>query len=166
MQHVQRMHIRWPVGKKRESIAANSVTAWMLLHNEPMVLLRRFSPKEDVRRMTAAPYLGDLPGETLGLENHLNHICRPGASMTVNEVRGLSALLNCEWVDRHFRSVSGNTQINATEMRTLSLPSWAVIDAIGCALPPGRSDLAEAELAVSAVLDGQALEVGACGLRA
>ena len=30
------------------------MTAWMLLHSEPMVVLRRFSPKEDVRRMTAA----------------------------------------------------------------------------------------------------------------
>ena len=166
MQHVQRMHIQWPVGKKREYIAANSVTAWMLLHNEPMVLLRRFSPKEDVRRMTAAPYLGELPGEYLGLENHLNYIYRPGGSMTVNEVRGLAALLNCELIDRHFRSISGNTQINATEMRTLPLPSWAVIDAIGRALPPGEGDLAEAERAVSAVLYGPALEADVCELRA
>ena len=152
MQHVRRMSVRWPIDKKREHIIANAATAWMLLHNEPMVILRRFSPKEDVRRVTAAPYLGDLPGSYFGLENHLNYIYRPGGSMTTREVRGLAAWLNSAVVDRYFRGVSGNTQINASELRRLPLPPWSVLEAVSDALPWAVLDLEHIELALSTVL--------------
>ncbi len=153
MQHVRRMDVQWPIGKKREHIVANASTAWMLLHNEPIVILRRFSPKEDVRRVTAAPYLGSLPGSHFGLENHLNYIYRPGGSMTAREVRGLAAWLNSARVDRYFRSVSGNTQINAAELRSLPLPPWYVLEAVGDALPVDVPDLEQIERALSVVLD-------------
>lgn len=153
MQHVRRMGVQWPIGKKREHIKANAATAWMLLHNEPIVILRRFSPKEDVRRVTAAPYTGGLPGSYFGLENHLNYIYRPGGSMTVREVRGLAAWLNSARVDRYFRSVSGNTQINAAELRSLPLPPWHVLEAIGDALPVDVPDLEQIEVALRLVLD-------------
>lgn len=153
MQHVRRMDVQWPIGKKREHVMANAGTAWMLLHNEPVVILRRFSPKEDVRRVTAAPYLGTLPGSYFGLENHLNYIYRPDGSMTVREVRGLAAWLNSAQVDRYFRSLSGNTQINAADLRSLPLPPWHVLEAIGDALPGDVPDLEQIELALRLVLD-------------
>ena len=133
MQHVGQQCIQWPIRKKKEHVRATAANAWTLVPNAPMVILRRFSPKEDPRRVTCAAYTGldMLPGDVIGLENHLNFIHRPNGRMTPWEVRGLSALLASRVVDRHLRGIAGSTQINASELRTLPLPAMAVIETIG-----------------------------------
>lgn len=132
MQHIRHMKIKWPIGKKREHIAANASTAWMLVPNTNLVVMRRFSPKEETRRVTAAPYLsGELDGPAIGLENHTNYICRPGGTLSRDEAFGLSALLNSAAVDGYLRNIAGSTQVNATDLRRLPLPSIDVIKAIG-----------------------------------
>jgi len=131
LQHVKQQEISWPIRKKREHISANAQSAWMLVPNTPMVLMRRFSPKEDTRRVTCAAYVGMLPGAVLGLENHLNYIYRPAGRMSPDEARGLSAFLASKVVDDHFRALAGSTQVNATELRKLPLPSLAAIEEIG-----------------------------------
>ncbi|KVN59750.1 hypothetical protein WM03_24685 [Burkholderia ubonensis] len=151
MQHIHPMRVQWPVQKKREHIDAVEGSAWMLASNQPMVVLRRFSPKEAVRRITAAPYSGTLPGATIGLENHLNYIVRPGGTMTVDEVKGLAAFLSSALVDAHFRALAGSTQINATELRKLPLPPMAQLIEIGQRLP-AQATFAEVDHLVEEVL--------------
>lgn len=131
LQHVKQQKINWPVNKKREYILASAASAWMLVPNKPMVLLRRFSPKEDERRVTCSAYLGHLPGDVIGLENHLNYIYRKRGAMTTAEARGLAALLASSVVDAHFRSLAGSTQVNATELRKLPLPPFGILLQIG-----------------------------------
>jgi adenine-specific DNA-methyltransferase len=152
LQHVQHMQISWPIYKKREHIVANAKSAWMLVPNANMVILRRFSPKEDLRRITAAPYIaGSLPGDVLGLENHVNYIYRPGGQISRDEVIGLSAYLNSSYVDRYLRRVSGNTQVNAADLRNLPLPSLKQLIMIGQSLEDS-STLAQADKAVASIL--------------
>lgn len=155
MQHVGQQAVNWPIFKKLEHVRATAANAWTLVANTPMVVMRRFSPKEDARRVTCAPYLGTLPGAVIGLENHLNYIHRPGGRMSHSEVRGLSALLASSVVDRHLRAIAGSTQINAGELRSLPLPSMNIIEAIGCRVPalPTLEEIdaaVEAELGLSA----------------
>jgi adenine-specific DNA-methyltransferase len=155
MQHIDHMRASWPIQKKREHILANESTAWMLTPNANMVLLRRFSPKEAERRVTAAPYLaGTLPGPVLGLENHINYLYRPGGQMSPEETRGIAAYLNSKTVDQHFREIAGNTQVNASDMRTLPMPSLDVLIEIGRCLPENCS-LAEADRAVDLFFQAQ-----------
>lgn len=151
MQHVGQQSIKWPIFKKLEHVRATAANAWTLVANTPMVIMRRFSPKEDRRRVTCAPYLGTLPGAVLGLENHLNYIHRPGGRMSHAEARGLSALLASSVVDRHLRAIAGSTQINAGEIRSLPLPSMNIIEAIGCRLSE-HPTLDEIDAAVDAEL--------------
>jgi adenine-specific DNA-methyltransferase len=151
MQHVTHNCIRWPINKKREHIRAVSASAWMLVPNTPMVVMRRFSPKEDERRVTSAAYLGHLPGEALGLENHLNYVYRPGGRMTPAEAKGLAAFLNSRLVDIHFRARAGSTQVNATELRKLTFPSLAVLVAIGQAVPE-HAPLSQIDLIVERIV--------------
>jgi adenine-specific DNA-methyltransferase len=47
------------------------------------------------------------------------------------EAIGLSALFNSAIVDRYFRIVNGDTQVNAAELRILSLPPLEVIRSVG-----------------------------------
>jgi len=160
MQHIHHMQIRWPIRKKREHILANGETAWMLVPNANLVVMRRFSPKEDPRRITAAPYLaGSLPGAVLGLENHTNYISRPGGALSDEETRGLAALLNSRVVDDYLRTVAGNTQVNATDLRKLPLPPLEQIVAIGRLLR-AKATLEMADVAVDTVL-GDASRIAA-----
>lgn len=131
LQHVRQQQISWPVQKKREHFRATPESAWMLVPNAPMIVMRRFSPKEDERRVTCSAYLGHLAGDAIGLENHLNYIYRRGGQMTPAEARGLAAFLASSLVDSHFRALAGSTQVNATELRKLPLPPLAVLINIG-----------------------------------
>lgn len=140
MQHVQPMRVQWPADKKREHIVAIGATAWMLVPNSTFVVMRRFSPKEDYRRVVAAPYLtGTLPGAVVGLENHTNYIYRPGGHMEADEATGLAALLDSAVMDTYFRAVAGSTQVNASDLRRVPLPPLATIRAIGRKLGSGAS---------------------------
>ena len=117
--------------------------------------MRRFSPKEDNRRVIAAPYLaGSLPGEALGLENHTNYLYRPGGELTADEAKGFAAFLNSSVVDRYLRMVAGSTQVNAADLRAMPCPSLDRIIEIGRSLPEVWS-FDSADQAVDSVLRPQ-----------
>jgi adenine-specific DNA-methyltransferase len=85
--------------------------------------MRRFSAKEETRRLVASPLLRrQLPNGHFGLENHLNFIHRPSGALSEEEVMILTELLNSELYDRYFRIMNGNTQVSSTEIRELPLP--------------------------------------------
>jgi adenine-specific DNA-methyltransferase len=134
LQHVRRMDIRWPVdgSNKRQYIVNNVDSKYLLLPNATYVVMRRFSAKEEHRRIVAAPlFEGELPGSMIGLENHLNYVHRPKGKLTHAEALGLAALLNSAIVDRFFRISNGNTQVSAVELRNFPLPSADAIKTIG-----------------------------------
>ena len=82
--------------------------------------------------MTAAPFIAtDYEVPEVGLENHLNYIHRPGGELSENEAWGLAALYNSRLLDTWFRTVNGNTQVNATELRAMPLPARETIVALG-----------------------------------
>lgn len=141
LQHVQRGVVTWPLGpsfRKPEHILG-SAGAKLLVPNKTYVLLRRFSPKEDERRIIAAPFLpGALDASWLGLENHVNFIHRPKGTMAPAESIGLAALLNSSLIDTYFRISSGNTQVSATELRVLPLPSATVLTTIAALIARGH----------------------------
>jgi adenine-specific DNA-methyltransferase len=151
MQHIGHMRVSWPIRKKREHIEANLDAAWMLIPNANMVVIRRFSPKEAPRRVTAAPYLaGSIPGPVIGLENHTNYLYRFGSEMTAHETKGIAAYLNSRIVDRFFREIAGNTQVNASDLRSLPLPSLGILTEIGRSLPDNCT-LEEADRVVDSI---------------
>ncbi len=134
VQHVQRMAITWPLVRldKPQRVRVSPETYQLLLPNQNYVLIRRFSPKEDNSRIIAAPYLkSDVPSEYLGIENHVNYLHRPHGSLSETEAVGLAAFLNSRWVDQYFRMSSGNTQVNAAELRALPMPPLESIRRIG-----------------------------------
>ena len=51
--------------------------------------------------------------------------------MAEEETVGLAALLNTSIVDEYFRCLNGNTQVNASDLRVLPLPSLEVIRQVG-----------------------------------
>jgi adenine-specific DNA-methyltransferase len=155
LQHIRQQKVVWPAQKKREHVLANAKSEWMLVPNAPMVVMRRFSPKEDERRVTCAAYLGDLPGECIGLENHLNYIYRKGGTMTPAEARGIAAFLASSVADSHFRALAGSTQVNATELRKLPLPPLATLILIGERVGENPSLARIDEIVTKTLIDGR-----------
>ncbi|MGH9470385.1 MAG: Eco57I restriction-modification methylase domain-containing protein [Terriglobia bacterium] len=124
----------WPVPHKKHPSAFKVCPASMklLLSAENYVLLRRFSAKEERRRLTASCLLGgSRSSHYVALENHLNYVYHGKRALSLDETYGLAALFNSVLLDRYFRIISGNTQVNATEVRNMPFPSLKTISAIG-----------------------------------
>jgi adenine-specific DNA-methyltransferase len=118
------MHILVSDGSKR-----------LLLPAQWYVLLKRFTAKEERRRLVAGIVEPkDSYSSYVGLENHLNYVYRPYGELSKEEALGLAALFNSVLVDRYFRAISGNTQVNAAEIRTMPVPCLKTIREIGQAI--------------------------------
>ena len=132
MNHVHAMQATWPLNGHKPEYIERSGTEALLLPNRNYVLMRRFSAKEEARRLTATPYIAtDFAIPEVGFENHLNYIHRPGGTLTEDEAWGLAALYNSRLLDTWFRAVNGNTQVSATELRSMRLPEHQTIIALG-----------------------------------
>ena len=134
MQHVRPMRTKWPsaVTEKPQWIKAVPESSKLLVRNTSYVLVRRFSAKEEKRRLVAAPLLrGALKADMVGLENHLNYIRGVSRELDDELVYGLTGLLNSTFLDRYFRISNGNTQVSATELRAMPLPAERDIRSIG-----------------------------------
>jgi adenine-specific DNA-methyltransferase len=133
LQHVRRMHVAWPLQNfEKPQGVLRQASQKLFVKNATQVILRRFSAKEEPRRITAAVLPGGTFGtEQIALENHLNYLYRPGGTLSYEEAVGIAAFLNSTLVDRYFRITNGNTQVNATELRKLPLPPWERLARIG-----------------------------------
>ena len=134
MNNVCSMRTEWPLTEtgKPQWVKVAPESMKLLVRDTNYVLLRRFSAKEDKRRLVAAPLIqGSLDADMIGLENHLNYIRGVSREMDVELAYGLSALLNSTFLDRYFRISNGNTQVSATELRAMPLPAERDIRSIG-----------------------------------
>ncbi len=132
MNHVRAMQATWPLDRHKPEYILRAGAKTLLLPNRNYVLLRRFSAKEEARRLMAAPYIAaKFAIPEVGFENHLNYVHRPGGSLSEDEAWGLAALYNSRLLDAWFRAINGNTQVSATELRAMPLPARRTIIALG-----------------------------------
>jgi adenine-specific DNA-methyltransferase len=104
----------------------------LLVPTKNYVLIKRFSAKEEKRRLTAGCLLkAEVPFPYVGIENHVNYVYHAERELTEEEVYGIAALFNSTLIDRYFRTISGNTQVNATEIRTMHFPDLTLLGRIG-----------------------------------
>ena len=122
-----------PELKKPSAIRRNRQTEKWLYPNGYYCVVRRFSSKEEKRRVVASVVRADdFPGvEVLGFENHLNVFHENKHGLPEALALGLAVFLNTTAVDETFRRFNGHTQVNATDLRNLSYPSRANLVALG-----------------------------------
>ncbi len=129
--------VRWPKhgARKPNAILDNDDTEPWLVPSGVYVLTKRFTSKEERRRVVACLFDPDIvPTERIGIENHLNYFHCNGRGLERSLALGLWAFLNSTTVDQYFRRFSGHTQVNATDLRTLFYPGRDTLQAMGRAI--------------------------------
>lgn len=148
--------VEWPKpgGKKAQAMALLPGAEELLVPKGIYVLVKRFSAKEENRRVVAAVYdPARIDAEWIGFENHLNYFHRKGGGLPPTLARGLAAFLNSTLVDMYFRQFSGHTQVNATDLRSLKYPTRSQLEALGTRLGETFPDQAELDALVEEALN-------------
>jgi adenine-specific DNA-methyltransferase len=133
-EHLVDGSVVWPLpdGRKPQAFAVTDDVADQVVPAGTYVLIKRFSSKEQRRRITAAVYDPRRVAPTrVAFENHLNYYHCNGSGLPAPLARGLAAYLNSTIVDLHFRQWSGHTQVNASDLRALRYPSRKALENLG-----------------------------------
>lgn len=132
--HFENGVVVWPKPhiRKPNAIALDKDSSPLMVPAGPYALVRRFSSKEERRRVVSA--LFDPPpgsASVVGFENHTNYFHCNGNPLDRLLAKGLVAFLNSTIVDVYFRQFNGHTQVNAQDLRALRYPERSALIAIG-----------------------------------
>ncbi|MGA9770917.1 MAG: Eco57I restriction-modification methylase domain-containing protein [Blastocatellia bacterium] len=126
--------VKWPKpgSKKPNALIITKETSNLFVPAGIYVLVKRFSAKEEKRRIVAAIYDPKrIMSHQVGFENHLNYYHAKGNGLNEKIAEGLAVFLNSTLVDSYFRHFNGHTQVNATDLRSLRYPSRTELEALG-----------------------------------
>jgi len=101
--------------------------------NKDYLMLKRFSSKEEKRRLQPAIYISDtINSEKISTDNKINFIERIDKKPIDREILyGLYVLFSSTVYDDYYRILNGSTQVNATEINNMPLPSFEQIRKLG-----------------------------------
>lgn len=126
--------VHWPrfEARKPNAILDNDETRPWLVPSGMYLLTKRFTSKEERRRLVACMFDPDLvKSPWIGFENHLNYFHANGRGLDRHLAMGLYVFLNSSVLDQYFRRFSGHTQVNATDLRTLAYPDRDTLLSMG-----------------------------------
>ena len=133
--HFNDQGMSWPLegGKKANAIVVNEVTEKWLYPNGYYCVVRRFSSKEEKRRLVASVVKPQAftNASMVGFENHLNVLHQEKCGLPELLAHGLALFLNTTVADNYFRRFNGHTQVNATDLRLMKYPSRAALIEFG-----------------------------------
>lgn len=141
------------IGKGQWYRADDKSSRQQLIQPGPYVLVKRFSSKEERRRVVAYPIEIDEP---TAFENHSNiiHSGTPRKVIPLSSFElacGLAMWLNSTYIDEWFRDVSGSTQVNAKDIKSMPCPPIAQLISLGNEWEP-RIDQEKIDKAVGELL--------------
>ena len=138
--HFKDWRVRWPVESKRpNAVMRTDATAKLFLPRGYYVVVKRFSAKEEKRRLVASIVTpDDFTNDEIAFENHLNVFMQSKHGLDRHTAYGLTVWLNTTWLDGKFRLFSGHTQVNATDLRNLPYPTSEQLSSMGLMLEAER----------------------------
>ncbi len=133
-QHIKDGRVIFPIQKEDEYVTTEK--RGFIQKNRNYLLVKRFTAKEEKRRLQCGIYLAsDLPEyEYISTQNKVNFIDGLLDGMSVELVYGLYVLFNSMIYDLYYRILNGSTQVNSTEVNAMPVPSIKEIQALGKAL--------------------------------
>jgi adenine-specific DNA-methyltransferase len=153
--HFEAGFVTWPNFRcrKHNALADTAHTRLLTVPQATYTLTKRFTSKEERRRVVAAVYdPARVAAEAVGFENHLNYYHRNGRGLDPVIARGLACFLSSTLVDVFFRQFNGHTQVNSTDLRRLRYPSGSQLKRLGRLVGDELADQEKVDGAVEAVL--------------
>lgn len=132
--HFREGRIKFPVNNEKQYF--KDVEGNVGIANNNYLLIKRFTTKDDHKRLQPAIYLGKdtIDCDTITMENHVNYLCKNEGFLTQQEVYGFYAIFNSSLWDHYYRIQNGNTQVNSNEINSMPLPAIKDIIKLGDAL--------------------------------
>lgn len=129
-QHLQGGKVVFPIGKEKEFIETSK--SGLLQKNKNYLFVKRFTAKEEKRRLQSAVYLAKKYEnyEVISTQNKLNFIDGL-AELSECVVYGLYVLFNSSVYDEYYRILNGSTQVNSTEVNSMPMPPMSMIEEMG-----------------------------------
>jgi len=126
-QHIKEGRVIWPLGKEGEVIKTER--KGYLQNNSDYLLVKRFTSKEEKRRLQCGIYLKQKypQFDYISTQNKVNFIKCDSPCVTY----GLYVLLNSTLYDCYYRILNGSTQVNSTEINQMPIPERSVIENMG-----------------------------------
>ena len=130
--HFDNGYIKFPVKSSKTQYIKRTAKPSLLMEKKDMLLLKRFTSKEEVRRLQPAILIGDsIEFSQIALENHVNYLEKREGKISVDELYGIWAILKSEKWDQYYRILNGSTQVNASEVNGMPMPRLEQIKMIG-----------------------------------
>lgn len=125
--HIRNGRVEWPVGREYEYICTDR--AGLLQDNTNYLLVKRFTAKEEKRRLQCGIYLqSDHPEYShISTQNKVNFIKCKEPELAY----GLFVIMNSTIYDTYYRILNGSTQVNSTEINSIPVPDIDTIAAMG-----------------------------------
>lgn len=133
-QHFEQGFVAWPKpgSSKPNALETSGPNDDLLLPAGWYVLVRRFSTKEEKRRVVAALYdPRRVDARAVAFDNKLNVLHGGNVGLSEDLAKGLAVFLNSTAVDTYFRQFSGHTQVNAGDLRSLRFPTARELERLG-----------------------------------
>lgn len=130
-QHLRHGRVKFPAGKSGEYLLSDRKS--LKQQNCNYLLVKRFTSKEEKRRLQCAVYFAEsLPDYTyISTQNKVNFIGSGQAPLSEDMVYGLYGLFNSTVYDLYYRILNGSTQVNSTEMNQIPVPAYSEIEKLG-----------------------------------
>ncbi len=140
-QHIKDGKVLFPIGKENEYIATDK--NGLLQKNENYLFVKRFTSKEEKRRLQCGIYLARRhPGyDVISTQNKINFITGLRA-LSECVIYGLYVIFNSSLYDKYYRILNGSTQVNSTEVNSMPMPTMKTIEQMGKELIKAK-DLSE-----------------------
>ncbi|MEK4310553.1 BsuBI/PstI family type II restriction endonuclease [Bacillus sp. FSL P2-0092] len=158
MQHLKNQKVHFPSDNGKD-LGVKDSGHNVLVPSKNYVLLKRFTSKEQTKRIVCASYLKKhYDYKFLGIENHLNYIHKYNDDLSEEEAMGICAFLNSSYVDKFFRIINGNTQVNASDIRPLPFPNYEFILEIGRKILEEEIKYSDIDSLIKETYEGEKME--------
>lgn len=130
-QHIKDGLVHFPIQKEWEYITNEK--SGLIQKNKNYLLVKRFTSKEEKRRLQCGIYLPSVAPEyeEISTQNKVNFIDGLEEDLTVEQVYGLYVLFNSTIYDLYYRILNGSTQVNSTEINAMPMPPLETIEELG-----------------------------------
>lgn len=132
--HFNEGFVKFPVDTDKKQFILKDKSS-LLQDNKNFLFLKRFTSKEEERRLQPAIYLHDSLNEFnyISTDNKINFIdtINKNDYLTLPEIYGLFALFNSTIYDMYYRILDGSTQVNASEINSMPVPDRNSLKQLG-----------------------------------